>query len=369
MFRTIREAGDLLGKRVLLRLDLNVPIRDGKVFDDFRIKASLATLNFLKERGAKIIILSHISGVGKETLRPVADYLEFPLLPLAVGDHLRKYIVGMQNGEAIILENLRQDKREVENDAEFAKELASLGEIYVNEAFSESHKNYVSMVALPKLLPSYAGFLLESEIENLSKLFTPEHPFLFILGGAKFETKINLVKKFLDIADQIFVAGALSNTIFKKMGYETGQSLVDEKDMNLEFVLSNKKVILPIDVTVRDAFGDSVKLPNQVLKSENMLDMGPASLELLKKMIDSSKYVLWNGPMGSFEKGLKQVTEDLAIYLSKSNAKTIVGGGDTLAAIRDLGLTDKFTFTSSGGGAMLDFLANGNLPGIEALTT
>ncbi|MBI3632226.1 MAG: phosphoglycerate kinase [Candidatus Vogelbacteria bacterium] len=367
-FKSIRDAGELFGKKVLLRLDLNVSLKDGAVFDDFRIKGSLPTLNYLKDADAKIIILSHLGEGGTETLRPVADYLKVSLLPIKIDVSLKDRVAHMQNGEVIILENLRQDKREVVNDPEFAKELASLGDIYVNDAFSVSHRNHTSIVALPKLLPHYAGFLLQSEVENLSKLFNPDHPFLFILGGAKFETKINLVKKFLDIADKIFIGGALSNTIFKKMGYETGVSLVDEKEMNLDFVLNNKKIVLPMDVTVRDAMGDSVKLPDQVLKNENILDMGPESLEATKKMIDDAKYILWNGPMGNFEKGLKQITEDLATHLSKSGAKTIVGGGDTLTAIRDLDLVDKFTFTSSGGGAMLDFLVNGTLPGIEALT-
>ncbi len=367
MFNRLQDSKDIKGKTILLRLDLNVPIKDGAVFDDFRIKGSMPTLNYLKEAGARIVILSHIGERGDETLKPVADYLKADLLPIKIGSGLKAKIDSMSNGEVVILENLRQDPREVSNDLEFAKEMASLGDIYVNDAFSVSHRRHASIVSLPKLLPSYAGFLIQSEVLNLSKAFNPEHPFLFILGGAKFETKINLVKKFVGIADQIFIGGALCNTIFKKLGYEVGVSLVDKNGTDLNFILEDKKFILPIDVTVQDGAGKVVKKPDQVLKDENILDIGTESLEQLKQMIDGSKFVLWNGPMGNFERGFKSNTEELAIYIAGTHVKSIVGGGDTLAAIRDLGVMDKFTFVSSGGGAMLDFLANGTLPGIEAL--
>ncbi len=366
-FRSIKEAGDLFGKKVLLRLDLNVPIKDRAIIDDFRIKASLPTLNYLKEAGAKIVILSHIGEKGDETLKPVADYLGMELLPLKIDDSLRKKIVEIPNSQSVILENLRQDPREVLNDMNFARDLASLGDIYVNDAFSVCHRKHASVTSLPGFLPNYAGFLLESEVSNLSLAFNPSHPFLFILGGIKFETKINLVKKFVDIADQIFIGGALANTLFKKLGYEVGVSSVDQKDMNLDFIFQDKKIILPRDVTVTSGDGSKVKAANQVLVDENISDIGTESLKSLKKMIDESSFILWNGPMGNFERGFKSITEDLALYISRSNAKTIVGGGDTLAAISDLGILAKFSFVSSGGGAMLAFLASGTLPGIEAL--
>jgi phosphoglycerate kinase len=366
-FINIQDIADLRGKKVLLRLDLNVPIKDDAVLDDFRIKASMPTLKYLQEKGAKIIILSHIGEKGIESLRPVADYLKIKLLPLSFDPSLRSEIDSILDGQSVILENLRKDGREVLNDEEFARELAELGDIYINDAFSVSHRKHASIISLPKLLPRYAGFLMQSEVGNLSKAFNPLHPFLFILGGAKFETKISLVKKFVGIADQIFIGGALANTIFKKQGYEVGISLVDHNGMDLDFILNDSKFMIPTDVTVLGSSGKIIKKPDQVLQDENILDIGSESLDMLKQAIDEAKFILWNGPMGNFEKGFRNITEDLAIHISRSSAKTIVGGGDTLASIQDLGIIDKFTFVSSGGGAMLDFLANGTLPGIEAL--
>ena len=368
--RSLGELKNFRGKKVVLRLDLNVPIRGGVVFDDFRVKGSMPTLNYLRDGGAKVIIISHIGEKGLETLRPVADYLNVKLLPLRIDSSLKNEIGEMSPGQVVMLENLRQDLREIQNGIDFARELASLGDIYVNDAFSVSHRKHASIVTLPSLLPSYVGFLLQSEMVNLSKAFDPPHPFLLILGGIKFETKINLVKKFVGIADQIFIGGGLSNTLFKKMGYEVGVSLVDQKDIDLDFIFSamdKNKIILPVDVTVSSEAGNTIKRPDQVLVSENILDMGTESLESLRRMIDKSKFILWNGPMGNFEKGFKNVTEKLALAISQSGARSIVGGGDTLASIRDLGIMDKFTFVSSGGGAMLDFLVNGTLPGIETI--
>ena len=367
-FRTLDEAGDFAGKKVILRLDLNVPIKDGTVLDDFRIRAAMPSLNFLKDRGAKVVIISHIGEQGTETLRPIAEYMHIQLLPLVFGETMRSAVDGLQNGEVMLLENLRRDSGEAGNNEDFAKQLASLVDIYINDAFSVSHRNHASIVLLPRLLPSYAGFSLKSEIDNLSKAFEPEHPFLFILGGAKFETKINLVRKFINIADQIFVGGALSNTIFKKMGYEVGKSMVDDKDIDLGFVFESRKVFFPADVMVLAGGDRVIKKPDQVLPDENMLDVGGETMNMLKRAIDGSKFVLWNGPLGNYEKGFKEMTEELAKYISNSSAKSIVGGGDTLASIQNLGIMDKFTFVSSGGGAMLDFLANGTLPGIEALS-
>ncbi len=365
-FKMIQELKDLRGKSVLLRLDLNVPIQDGKVLDDFRIKASLPTLDYLKQAGARVVIMSHIGEGGQETLQPVADYLGLPLLPLKL-DTLKSELSSLQPGQAVLLENLRQDPREVANDSNFAAELASLGDIYVNDAFSVSHRKHASIVSLPKLLPSYAGFLIQSEVEHLSMAFNPEHPFLFIIGGAKFETKINLVRRFIDLADKIFIGGALANTLLKKKGYEVGTSLVDDKSIDLDFVLNSEKVILPSDVSVIDGAGRVIKPADQVLADENILDIGSEALAELEHMISGAKFVLWNGPLGNFERGFKSMTEDLAKYIAASGAQAIVGGGDTLAAISGLGILDRFAFVSSGGGAMLDFLANGTLPGIEAL--
>ncbi len=366
-FNKVEDLKNIDGKTVLLRLDLNVPIKDAAVLDDFRIRASMKTLDYLKKNGAKIIIISHIGEQGNESLSPVADYLKVKLLPIKIDSQLRDEIANMLVGEAVMLENLRQDPREIVDDQTFAVELASLADIYVNDAFSVCHRRHASIVSLPKILPSYAGFLIQSEVENLSSAFSPEHPFLFIVGGAKFETKINLVKKFISIADKIFICGALANNIFKTLGYEVGTSLVDSKEIDLNFVLDEKKILFPSDVIVQGGSGNTVKKSDQVLKDENILDLGTESLATLRKLISESRFILWNGPVGNFEKGFSSMTNDLAQMIADSGVRSIVGGGDTLAAISGLGIMDKFTFVSSGGGAMLDFLANGTLPGIEAL--
>jgi phosphoglycerate kinase len=248
-----------------------------------------------------------------------------------------------------------------------AEDLANLADIYVNDAFPVSHREHASIVSLPKKLPGYIGFQFKKEIDNLSKAFNPEHPFLFILGGAKFETKINLVRKFLDLADKVFLGGALVNSVFKRMGYEVGVSLVDDGMLNLDFVLNNPKIILPRDVSVRGPVGDGVKLPTEVRKDKNILDIGDETLGDLVAEVGRAKYILWNGPLGNYEKGFDMMTKKTAEAIANSGATTIVGGGDTLAVIESLGIMDKFTFVSSGGGAMLDFLANGTLPGLEAL--
>ena len=233
---SINELGDIAGKKVMVRLDLNVPIADGKVFDDFRILKSLPTINYLKDKGARLIIISHIGEDQKETLRPIADYLGIKLLPADPKDpQVKEGIDKMKDGEMVMLDNLRQNPGEVLDNEIFAKDLASLADIYVNDAFAVMHRKHASIVSLPKLLPGFMGFLVADEIKHLSMAFNPEHPFLFIVGGAKFATKIVLVKKFIDIADRVFVGGALSNTVFKYFGLEVGRSLVDEKYLDLDF--------------------------------------------------------------------------------------------------------------------------------------
>jgi 3-phosphoglycerate kinase len=330
IFKTIEEAGDLLGKRVLVRVDWNVSFENGEVRDDFRIKQSLKTISFLKDKGAKVILMTHLE---PETLSV---------------DPLRKYL----SEDVELLENLRQNSGEKENSPEFAKELAAKGDIYVNEAFSASHRKHASIIGVPKLLPSFAGFQFAEEVQQLSKAFAPSHPFLFILGGAKFETKIPLIKSFIDSADSVFVGGALAHNFFKEQGIDIKESLVSEGDFGLGPILASGKILLPTD---------------PVWKDEKIKDAGPETLKLLEAKIKESKFILWNGPIGYYEEGFKEGTLALAKLLSESSAEVIVGGADTLAAIKELDLFNKFYFVSTGGGAMLDFLANKTLPGIEAL--
>jgi len=368
--KTIEGIKDLKGKRVLLRLDLNVPIENGMVKDDFRIKKSLKTYEYLKENGAKIIIISHIGSGGEMSLAPIARYLKVPLLELKIDAELNKKIDEMNDGEAIMLENLRKDPREILNENSFSKELASIADIYVNEAFSVSHRKHCSIAGVVEYIPSYYGFLFADEVKNLSMAFKPEHPFIFILGGAKFETKLSLVNKFLDIADKIFICGALANSFYKEAGYETGKSLVDVKNLNLNEIQKNPKIVLPEDVVVETESGERiVKDFTSLQKKERIIDAGPAYLEKIKEAVGSSKFILWNGPIGIFEIGQGETTKEVAKIISESKAKSIIGGGDTLAAIEEMGILDEFTFVSTGGGAMLDFLAYGTLHGIEAMKT
>lgn len=355
----------------MLRLDLNVPIVDGILRDDFRIKKSLVVLNFLRDNGAKTIIISHIESPETKSLKPVYEYLS-KFLSIAFfkdyfSEETKKVINKMNEGDFILLENLRIYEGEEKNSEHFARQLASLGEIYVNDAFSVSHRKHASIVGVPKFLPSYAGILFEEEIVNLSSAFRPQHPFLFILGGAKFETKMPLIEKFLKLADFVFVGGALANDLFKEKGYETGMSVLSPKKFNLEKMLASDKLLLPIDVVVKNEQGVFIKRPSQVLKEDKILDDGPATISMLEKKISSAKFVLWNGPLGDYEKGFREGTIELARAIAKSGAKSIIGGGDTLAVVSKMNLENKFSFISTGGGAMLDFLANETMPGIEAL--
>ena len=328
--KSILEAGDLKGKKVLVRVDWNVLIEDGKVVDDFRIKKSLSTLEYLKGAGAKVVIATHLEPEGTHTKL------------------LQTYVPkGMK-----LLENLRANPGEESNSKEFAKELASKIDLYVNEAFSVSHRRHASIVGVPLYLPSYIGLQFALEIKELSKAFYPKKPFLLILGGAKFDTKLPLLKKFIHIADCIFVGGALANNFFKEQGVDIGRSLASEGDFGLKALLNTGKIILPEDTIIKDG---------------KILDAGQRTMENLKSIISTSKLVLWNGPLGGYENGYKVATLALAKIISEANCESIIGGGDTIASIRELNLFDKFSFVSTGGGAMLDFLATGTLPGIEAI--
>src|ERR1035437_1139889 len=382
--RSINQAPILTGTRVLLRADFNVAVQNGKVVDDFRIRKTLQTLDFFKEKGANVVMISHIentAGVeGKPTLRPVAEVLNglgFLCEFAETIEEAAKKSTEQKTG-FILLENIRNYPGETTNDPAFAKQLATLGDVYVNDAFSVSHRAHASIVGVPKLLPHFAGFQLALEVENLSKAFNPSHPFFFILGGAKFDTKLPLVQKFMDKADTIFIGGALSNDFFKAKGYEVGHSMVSSTEINFDQLISNNKIILPVDVIVDNNGIQKVLMPDKVSSAEKILDAGPKTLALLKEKIKTAKFILWNGPLGNYENGYKEPTHELARMIAgatKNGVESIVGGGDTLAAIAELkqtdgeSLEDAFTFVSTGGGAMLDFLAKGILPGIEALCT
>lgn len=369
-FKKLQDVKNLEGKKVLLRLDLNVPIVDGKVRDDFRIQKILPTVAYLKKMNAKTIILSHIDGDIKATLMPVAEHLsKFYSLSAFVSKiaEAPAIVSKMKNGETIMLENIRQDQGEKENSSRLAGFLGSLADIYVNEAFSVSHREHASVVGVPHLIPCYAGLLFQKEIAVLSEAFNPPKPFLLALAGAKFDTKLPLVEKFLDIADYIFVGGALANDIFKEKGYEVGRSKLFETHVNLLRVVKSPKVIVPSDVVTENPYETSVKSAATVGPADIIVDSGPRTAGELADLLQEIKFVVWNGPFGQYEQGFSKGTDDFAGALIESGARSVVGGGDTIAALSKLGVLDKFSFVSTGGGAMIEFLANGTLPGIEAL--
>jgi 3-phosphoglycerate kinase len=367
---------DLKGKYVLLRLDLNVPIVDGQVGNAYRIEMAIPTIDYLREHEAKIIIIAHTESEGNMSLLPVAQYLN----GFYKVDFCQTYfnaiaidmISKLEDKGVLLFENLRMNPEEKENDKDFAKKLSQMAEIYVDDAFGAMHRKHASIVGVPEFLPHYAGLLVKEEIKNLSKAFNPNKPFLFILGGAKFDTKLPLIHKYLEKADFVFVAGALANDLFKQKGYEVGTSLLTEGDFDLENIINNPKLVTPVDVMVLKQDGTTeFKSPDSVSSDEYISDVGPKTIEKLKELVEESKTIVWNGPLGKYKKGFKDKTEELARIIagatSENGADSIVGGGDTLASIDVTEFEHGFSFVSTGGGAMLDYLVNESLPGIEAL--
>lgn len=362
---SIQECPQLKGKRVLLRASLNVPLEEGRVVSDFRLVRSEQTLQYLLSQGASVVVVGHLGRSG-ETLEPIFEYLK-QSLPISFSKTIEG-ARGVAPHSAVLLENVRSFKGEEENDEVFAQELASLADIFVNDAFSDSHRAHASIVGVPRFIPSYAGMSFLEEIEGLSPALTPNAPALCILGGAKLETKVPLIRKMLPLYDRVFVGGALANDLFRGKGLVVGQSLVSKSPLEVADVVSHPHLMLPEDVVVvRGDNSQAVVGPEEVSATDSILDIGPQSVDRLIKRAQKSAFVLWNGPLGNFERGFKEPTELLAKALSDLKVPTIVGGGDTIASITALNLTDKFTFVSTAGGAMLEFLEAGTLPGIEAL--
>jgi|SRR5581483_3613896 len=369
-YKRIADEKDLKGKKILLRLDLNVPVVGDEVRDDFRIRRSLPTLEMLHERGAKTIIISHLESDLTDSLSRVAKYISRFIEIKAFITSLEEapaVISTMQDGEIVMLENLRKNPGEKHNDPIFAGRLSGLADYYVNDAFAVSHREHASIVSVPKLMKSFAGPLLNEEVEQLSKAFNPARPFLFAVGGAKFDTKLPLIEKFLSIADNVFVGGALANDIYKEKGYEVGISTIAKTPVNLKHIEKNPKLIIPTDVIIQSPFGKPVRSPDQIGPGEKIMDSGPRTISELSDVLSETAFVIWNGPLGEYEKGFIEGTEAFARAITESKAKSIIGGGDTIAVVAKMGILDKFTFASTGGGAMIEFLAKGTLPGIEAL--
>ncbi len=371
--KSIKDIDNLKGKKVLVRVDFNVPMKDEKIIDDFRIKASLPTIEYLQKKGAIVILLAHIGDDGEKSLKPVSVRLKkfMPGLNFIessiFSDETKKIINTLKNGDVALLENIRREIGEKKNSPSFARGLSRFGDIYVNDAFSVSHRVHASLVGIAKCLPSYAGLQLLDEVSNLSKAFNPKHPFLFILGGSKFETKIPLIKKFLREADHVFIGGAIANDFFKGKGYEVGTSLVSDGNIQVKSFFKNKNLILPTDVVATKDNKSRFVKPDEVMSDECIVDVGKDTVDLLGVLIEKASFILWNGPLGKYESGFGSSTEKILKLISKSKANSIVGGGDTVALISKLKLEDKLGFVSTGGGATLDFLAKGTLPGIKAL--
>jgi len=372
-FPSIAQCAELEGKRVLLRLDLNMPLDGGVVRNDYRLLRSLPTVHFLRNAGARVVLLAHM-GTGKpeDTLNPVARRLnqEFPVtfLDRLMSMENARIIDAMQNGDVVLLENLRHNPGEEANDPEFVRYLASFGDIYVNDAFAVSHRTHASIVGIPTHLPSYAGLLLVEEAERLAVAFSPEHPFLFILGGAKISTKMPLLKKFLDTADHVFVGGTIANNFLKAAGHEIGRSVHDETELGgLTEILANPRLIIPSDVVVNTEAGSRVLGVGGVGAGDMIVDVGPETIRSLERIVGASSLVVWNGPLGYYESGFTEGTRELLSLIANSHARSIIGGGDTVTLLDEMGSLDRFSFVSTGGGAMLDFLLNETLPGIDAL--
>lgn len=370
MMRSITTA-EVAGKYVLVRSSCNVPLVAGKVGNRYRLNRALPTLEWLKAAGAKTIVIAHIGRDATDTLRPVFDAWS-ETLPLVWGgvlgsEEATTARAALAPGEILLLENLRQDPRESANDEQFAAALAALADIYVNDAFDNIHRDHASMVALPRLLPAYAGLTLLEEVERVSAVMTPAAPSLFIIGGAKFETKLPLIEKYLNTYDQVFVTGALANDVLKADGREVGVSLVSEISLAGQAFLHNPKLLRPIDVVVMSTRGTRVALVTDIRADEKIIDMGPATVSMLQPLITTAATILWNGPLGLYEHGAPGSTHAVAKLIAESAAMSVLGGGDTVAAVEELGLNEQFGFVSIGGGAMLTLLEAGTTPALTML--
>lgn len=382
----------IIGKKIIVRVDYNVTLTDKlTIADDARIRQSLPTINYLLKNQNKLILLSHLDRPEKRdpkySLKIVQKYLQtfFPnhkvkLIDDFLNEEDQKQITSQKDNEILIFENIRFYKKEKANDAGFAQKLASFAQIYVNDAFGVSHRNDTSVVGISKFLPAYAGLLLKKEIEMISGILKkPKKPFVAIIGGAKISNKINLLSKLLDLADYLLIGGGLANTFLCAQGLEIGKSFCEydevEEAKKLLFLAAakNTAVILPKDVVISDSKNTEnsgqVKKINEISKIGSILDIGPETQAAFGAIINKAKTIVWNGPMGYFENPAFKRGTDFLYYAITHNqeAVSIVGGGETLAAISKKEYLDKISHISTGGGAMLEFIEKGTLPGIEVL--
>lgn len=390
--RTINQLSekDLDSKKVLIRVDFNTPVKDGKVTDNTRIVAALPTIKYLLDKGASLVVMTHLGRPKGEkkaefSLKPVRDEFEkllgkkVSLASDVIGDDVKKEVESLKKGDVLLLENVRFYKGEEANDMDFAKTLASYGDLYVNDAFGTAHRAHASTEGVAHFLPSYAGFLIEKEIKFMSPLLEkPEHPFVALIGGSKVSSKISVLESLSKTCDTIVIGGGMAYTFLKVQGHSVGKSLVEDDYIETAkaFLESTKKrgvkVILPLDHLCASEFNenaDAVYVDSLDIPSDLMgLDIGKKTVAEIKGAIESAKTVCWNGPMGVFEfEKFSHGTEEVAKALSESDAITVVGGGDSVAAVNKFHLSDKISHVSTGGGASLEFLEGKTLPGIKAL--
>lgn len=376
--KSVRDIPVLENVPVLVRAALNVPVANGEVVNTFRLRRAIPTIEFLRKKHARVVLVGHLGEKGTESFEPVYRALQklvtgIKFCPVTTGPEARRAVRDLMAGEVLLLENVRRNPGETKNDPAFAAALAELGDVFVNDAFDVSHRRHASVVGVPELLPAYAGLLVEEEVRELTKALTPVSPSIAIIGGAKFSTKEPVLTRLLELYDRVFVGGALANDFLRASGKSVGTSLVSaEADEHaLRALLSNPKLMLPIDEVV--APPGSSRADGHVVMSSNIpatdavLDDGPRTVAALTELAKNAKTVLWNGPLGNYERGFTDATEGLARGVAQSRAYSVLGGGDTVAAVEALGLSHAFSFISTGGGAMLDFLAKGTLPGLEAL--
>lgn len=359
------------GKRVIVRVDFNVPIEHGTVSESeaFRIHAVIPTILWLKNAGAKIILISHIGRSG-DSLSPVAEYIrtnvpeiDLEFISEIMSDQVTDTIDHLKNGDVVLLENIRQNPGEEKNDLVFSQTLASYADYYVNDAFAVSHRAHASVVGIPAIISGYAGLLIESEINHLNQALQPTSPSVLIMAGIKFETKLPLIEKLLPVYDSVILGGGLLNTYLKSSGNLVGKSVIDES-ADLASIIGNGKIIIP-DRVIVEREGASYEIDtNQVVENDTIVDVIISTK--MKELINTAHTVVWNGPLGWYEKGYTKSTLDIIENIG-AQTHTIVGGGDTVTVIRKEKLEDRITFLSTGGGAMLEYLQNGTLPGLEVL--